>query len=39
MGIQMKQKELTKTYMMISNKKNSKLISLVYTQIFQRCKD
>ena len=32
----MKQKELTKTFMMISNKKNT-VVSVVYTQILHRC--
>ena len=32
----MNQKELTETFMMISNSKNP-LVSIVYTKIFQRC--
>ena len=36
-GIQMKRKELTKTFMRISNWKNP-LVSMVYTKIFQRSK-
>ena len=35
MGIQMNQKELTKTFMTISKKT---LLSLVYTEVFQRFK-
>ena len=34
-GIQLKKKELTKTFMMIVNGKN---LSMVYTEVFQRCK-
>ena len=34
-GNQMKQKELTKTFMMISNWKNP-LVPMVYTKIYQR---
>ena len=33
----MKRKELTKTFMMISNLKNP-LVSMVYTKVFHRCK-
>ena len=36
-GIQMKQKELIKTFMMISNWKNTS-VSIVHTKIFKRCK-
>ena len=36
-GIQMRQKELTKWFMMISNLKNP-LVSIVYTQTFYRFK-
>ena len=35
-GIQMRRKELTKTFMMIPNWKKS-LVSMVYTKIYQRC--
>ena len=38
MGIQMKQKELTKPFMLISNWKNP-LASIVQTKKFQRCVD
>ena len=34
----MKQKELTKTFMMISNCKKNPLVYMVYTIIFKRCK-
>ena len=37
MGIQMKQKELTEAFMIISNWKNP-LVSMVYNNIFQRFK-
>ena len=33
----MKQKELTKTFMMISNLKKP-LVAMAYAEIFQRCK-
>ena len=36
-GIQMKRKELTKTFMIISNRKNP-LVPMVYTKRTQRCK-
>ena len=38
MGIQMKRKELSKTFMLISNLKKPHLVSMVYTQLWQRCK-
>ena len=36
-GIQMNRKEITKTFMMISNWKKH-LVFMVYTKIYQRCK-
>ena len=36
-SIQMKRKELTRTFMMISNEK-SPLVSMVYAKIIQHCK-
>ena len=36
-GFQMKRKELTKTFMIISNTKET-FFFMVYTEIFQRCK-
>ena len=35
MGIQKKRKELTKTFMMISNCKKNCLVFMVYTEIFR----